>query len=206
MEPRLKEAALEAIRLDPLLPDAQAALGDPGHAGSSVDEGRGGFPARARRSTRARGCSTSTTRWRCYGRLNVWTTPWTCWPERVTSRRCRSTSCITLAIMQIEAGLYKEAIAGAHWVLNQDPEFPFIDRSSRPRAGSCPGVPMRPSRSSPASRKIPGLSRLPVCHHGPPRRGRGAGSRVSRCGVAPYSGSTAASGTRIAPSRRSTAR
>jgi tetratricopeptide (TPR) repeat protein len=28
--------------------------------------------------------------------------------------------------MQIQAGLYEEAIASAHWVLNQAPDFPFV--------------------------------------------------------------------------------
>ena len=43
--------------------------------------------------------------------------------------------------MQIEAGLYDEAIESAEWVLQQDPDFPFIDDHARPRAD-----PVRASR------------------------------------------------------------
>ena len=43
--------------------------------------------------------------------------------------------------MQIEAGLYEEAIENAQWVLQQDPDFPFVDAHARPGAD-----PVRASR------------------------------------------------------------
>jgi len=126
VEPRLEEAALEAIRLDPLLPDAQAALGmlhtrdrqwasaeaafqqaleiDPSQGSLYVDYATALlFPLDREDDA-----------------LDVLARARDVAPLSLDVHRA-------LAIMQIQAGLYQEAIANAQWVLQQDPDFPFVD-------------------------------------------------------------------------------
>ncbi|HYN06141.1 MAG TPA: protein kinase [Vicinamibacterales bacterium] len=124
--PRLGEAALEAIRLDPLLADAQAALGllhvrdrqwasaeaaflqalkiDPSQGSLYVDYA----------------VALLLPLGRVDDALDVVARARAVAPLSLDVRR-------SLALMQIEAGLYDEAIKSAQWVLQQDPDFPFAD-------------------------------------------------------------------------------
>jgi tetratricopeptide (TPR) repeat protein len=125
---RLEETALEAIRLDPLLPDAQAA--------------RGMLHARDRQWASAeaafqRALEIDPSQGSLYvdydlavllplGRvddaLDVLARARAVAPRSLDVARA-------LAHVQVEAGLYDEAIKNAQWVLLQDPDFPFVDIS-----------------------------------------------------------------------------
>jgi tetratricopeptide (TPR) repeat protein len=128
MEPRLEQAALEAIRLDPLLPDAQAALG--------MLHARDGQWASAEAAFQ-RALAIDPSQGSLYvdydlavllplGRvddaLDVLARARAVAPRSLDVGRA-------LAHVQVEAGLYDEAIETSRWVLQQDPDFPFVDIS-----------------------------------------------------------------------------
>jgi eukaryotic-like serine/threonine-protein kinase len=124
--PKLGEAAREAIRLDPLLADSQAALGllhvrdrqwasaeaafeqalkiDPSQGSLYVD-----YAAALLLPLE-----------RVDDALDVLARARAVAPLSLDVRRA-------LAIMQVEAGLYDEAIKSFQWVLQQDPDFPFVE-------------------------------------------------------------------------------
>ena len=135
MEPRLEEAALEAIRLDPLLPDAQAALGmlhtrDRQWASAEVaflkaleiDPSQGSLYVDY-------AVALLLPLERVDDALDVLARARAVAPLSLDVRR-------SLAHVQVEAGLYDEAIKSARWVLQQDPDFPFVDAHARPGADS----------------------------------------------------------------------
>jgi tetratricopeptide (TPR) repeat protein len=126
VSPRLEDAALEAIRRDEFLSDAQAALGtlytrnrqwtnaeEAFQRALDIDPSQGSlyvdyvtallFPLE-----------------RVDDALELLARAGDVAPLSLDVRRA-------LALMQIQAGLYQEAIKSAHWVLNQDPDFPFVD-------------------------------------------------------------------------------
>jgi tetratricopeptide (TPR) repeat protein len=126
MSLRLAEAALEAIRLDRSLPDAQAALGALYTSGRQWTKAEEAYQ-------RALAIDPS------QGSLYVDYAMDLLFPlERVDDAldelaRARDVAPLSLdvrralAIMQIQAGLYDEAIRSAKWVLDQDPDSPFVD-------------------------------------------------------------------------------
>jgi TolB-like protein/Flp pilus assembly protein TadD len=126
VSPMLEEAALEAIRLDPLLPDAQAALG-------TLYTRNGQWTNAEEAFKRALDIDPS------QGSLYVDYVMALLFPlERVDDAlevlaKARDVAPLSLdvysalTIMQIQAGLYQEAIANAKWVLGQAPDFPFVD-------------------------------------------------------------------------------
>jgi len=126
VEPKLEEAALEAIRLDPLLPDAQAALGvlhtrDRQWASAEV-----AFQ-RAIEIDPSQGSlyvdyvvALLLPLGRLDDALDVLARARAVAPLSLDVRR-------SLAHVQVDAGLYDEAIKTARWVLQQDPDFPFVD-------------------------------------------------------------------------------
>ena len=126
VEPRLEEATLEAIRLDPLLPDAQAALGT--------------LYTRDRQWARAEVAFLKALEIDpSQGSLYVDYAAALLLPlERVDDAlavlaRARAVAPLSLDVrralahVQVDAGLYDEAIRTAQWVLQQDPDFPFVD-------------------------------------------------------------------------------
>ena len=125
MSSRLQEAALEAIRLDPSLPDAQAALGDMYTHNRQWTKAEEAFE-RALAIDPSQGSlyvdyamALLYPLERVEDALNVLADARDVAPLSLDVRRA-------LALMQIQAGLYEEAIDNAEWVLQQDPDFPFI--------------------------------------------------------------------------------
>ena len=128
MEPRMEEAALEAIRLDPLLPDAQAALGILYARDRQWASAEAAFQ-RALEIDPSQGSlyvdyelAVLLPLGRVDDALDVLASARVVAPLSLDVRRAQ-------AHVQVEAGLYDEAIENARWVLQQDPDFPFIDIS-----------------------------------------------------------------------------
>jgi len=150
VSPMLKEAALEAFRLDPLLPDAHAALGNlytRDHQWTKAEEA----------FERAIEIDPS------QGSLYVDYAMALLFPlERVDDAldvlaRARDVAPLSLdvrralAIMQIQAGLYQEAIFSAKWVLDQAPDFPFVE----PHLGRALYLSGRPEEALPIFSRMP---------------------------------------------------
>ena len=109
----------------------------------------------------------------------------------------------SLAHVQVEAGLYDEAIKSAQWVLQQDPDFPFVDT----QLGRALILSGRPDEALPIfSRKPEHSVFLGYLYAVTGRRDEAEALAAGFLPARSSSGSTPASGTRIAPSRRSTAR
>ena len=202
VEPRLEEAALEAIRLDPLLPDAQAALGTLHTRDRQWASAEAAFQ-QALEIDPSQGSlyvdyavALLLPLGRVDDALDVLARARAVAPLSLDVRR-------SLAHMQVEAGLYDEAIKSAQWVLQQDPDFPFVDA----QLGRALILSGRPDDALPILSRKPDNTRSFSATCMPSRAGATRprrwqpGSRRRR-----NSGSTPASGTRIAPSRRSTAR
>ena len=126
VSPRLEEAALEAIRLDPLLPDAQAALGTLHVRDRQWASAEAAFQ-QALKIDPSQGslyvdyvAALLLPLGRVDDALDVLARARAVAPLSLDVRRA-------LALTQIEAGLYDEAIKSAQWVLQQDPDFPFVD-------------------------------------------------------------------------------
>jgi serine/threonine-protein kinase len=126
VSPRLQEATEEAIRLDPLLPDAQAALGALYTRDHQWASAEAAF-LKALQIDPSQGSlyvdyvvALLLPLGRVDDALNVLGRARDVAPLSLDVRR-------SLALTQIEAGLYNEAIKSAEWVLDQDPDFPFID-------------------------------------------------------------------------------
>jgi serine/threonine-protein kinase len=126
VSPRLEEAALEAIRLDPMLADAQAALGQLHVLDRQWASAEAAF-LQALEIDPSQGSlyvdyavALLLQLERVDDALDVLARARTVAPLSLDVRR-------SLALVQIEAGLYDEAIESAQWVLQQDPDFPFVD-------------------------------------------------------------------------------
>ena len=124
MGPRMEDAALEAFRFDPLLPDAQAAL--------AILHARDGQWASAEAAFKS-ALEIDPSQGSLY--VDYWVT--VLLPlGRVNDAldvldRARAVAPLSLDVRralahaQVEAGLYDEAIRNAEWVLQQDPNFPY---------------------------------------------------------------------------------
>ena len=126
VSPRLQEAALDAIRLDPLLPDAQAALGMLHTRDRQWAAAEAAFQ-QALEIDPSQGSlyvdyvlALLLPLGRVDDALDVLARARAVAPLSLDVRRA-------LAHLQVEAGLYDEAIESARWVLHQDPDFPFIE-------------------------------------------------------------------------------
>jgi serine/threonine-protein kinase len=128
LDPRLQAAALEAVRLDPLLAEAQSAMGT-----LHARDRRWAEAEAAHR--RALALNPSLTYLHTtfvldvllpLGRLDdalaVLDQAVHADPLSLDVRRY-------LAMIQVEAGLYADAIRNSRWVLERDPKFPFADHS-----------------------------------------------------------------------------
>jgi len=123
---RLEEAALEAIHRDPFLPDAQAALGTLYARDRQWKKAEEAFQ-RALEIDRSQGSiyvdyvmDLLFPLERVDDALDMLARAGDVAPLSLDVRRA-------LAIMQIQDGLFEDAIKNAHWVLNQAPDFPFVD-------------------------------------------------------------------------------
>lgn len=122
----MDQAALEALRIDPMLAEAQAAIGNL-HA-----RDREWQPAEAAFREALRIDPSRATTYTDYvlailqpmGRhqesLELLERAGAADPLSLDVRR-------VLALTQVDAGLYDDAIASARWVLERDPHFPFAD-------------------------------------------------------------------------------
>ncbi len=126
VSPRLEEAALAAIRLDPLLADAQAALGQLHVRDRQWASAEAAFQ-QALEIDPSQGSlyvDYAVALLLPLGRVD---------DALDVVARARAVAPLSLevrgslALMQVEAGLYDEAIKSAQWVLQQDPDFPFVD-------------------------------------------------------------------------------
>ena len=126
VSPRLEEAALAAIRLDPSLADAQAALGQLHVRDRKWASAEAAFQ-QALEIDPSQGSlyvdyavALLLPLGRVDDALDVVARARDVAPLSLDVRA-------SLALMQVEAGLYDEAIKSAQWVLQQDPDFPFVD-------------------------------------------------------------------------------
>ncbi len=126
--PRMEEAALEAIRLDPLLPDAQAALGTLHTRDGRWASAEAAFQQALRIDS-------------SQGSIHVDYELAVLLPLRRVDdaldvlARARAVAPLSLDVRraqahaQVEAGLYDEAIESSWWVLERDPNFPYVNIS-----------------------------------------------------------------------------
>jgi tetratricopeptide (TPR) repeat protein len=122
----MDEAALEAIRLDPLLAEAQSAMGSL-HA---RDREWGAAETAFREALKLNPSLTTIhtdfvlsvlqPMGRHQEALRVLEEARTADPLSLDVRR-------VMALVQVDAGLYEDAITSARWVLERDPDFPYAD-------------------------------------------------------------------------------
>ena len=125
-DPRLEAAAMEALRLDPLLADAHAALGilyagdrQWARAEDSFRHALALNPSQATIHTDFV-LTVLLPSGRLAEALELLAVASTVEPLSLDVRRVR-------ALIEVDAGRYEEAMASARWVLERDPAFPFAD-------------------------------------------------------------------------------
>ena len=124
--PRMDEAALEAIRLDPLLAEAQAAMGSL----QARDREWAAAEAAFRQALRLNPSLTTTHTDFVLAILQ----PMGRHEEAIgLLKQARDADPLSLdvrrvlALEEVDSGLYEDGIANARWVLERDPNFPYAD-------------------------------------------------------------------------------
>jgi len=124
--PRMDEAVMEAVRLDPLLAETQSALGSLHARDREWAPAEAAFREALKRNPSLTTTYTEFVLWvlQPMGRhdeaLRVLAEAQAADPNSLDVRR-------VLALVQVDAGLYEEAILNARWVLARDPDFPYAD-------------------------------------------------------------------------------
>jgi TolB-like protein/Tfp pilus assembly protein PilF len=125
LDPRLETATLEALRLDPLLAEAQSALGMLYALDREWEQAAAAF-------TRALDLNPSATATHTDFVLTV-LLPLGRLDDAITLlEKARSIDPLSLdvrrvlALVQVESGHYQQAIASTRWILERDPDFPFV--------------------------------------------------------------------------------
>ena len=127
-DPRMEPAALKAIRIDPWLAEAHAAMGSVHARNRDWTNAERSFL----QSLELNPSLTMTYTDLVYSTLRPMGKTARALQQAETARRIDPLSLnvrLTLAVAQLEAGHYEDAVASARWALQRDPTFPYMEEN-----------------------------------------------------------------------------